>query len=81
MFIAAEMGNCKREIAEMEKDKKVRIEFHTRCNAALIILDHLDQMTTWQGLQTKSWRCCLRWKGIQNGQYDDQESAKSSICW
>ncbi len=26
----------------MEKDKKVHIEFHTRCNAALIILDRLD---------------------------------------
>ena len=64
MFIAAEMGNRKREIAEMEKDKKVRIEFHTRCDAALIILDHLDQMTTWQGLRTKSLRCCLRWKGV-----------------
>ncbi len=42
MFIAAEMGNRKREIAEMEKDKKVRVDFHTRRDAALIILDRLD---------------------------------------
>jgi hypothetical protein len=42
MFIASEMGNCKREIAEMEKDKKVRIEFHMRRDATLIILNRLD---------------------------------------
>jgi hypothetical protein len=42
MFIAAEMRNRKREIAELEKDKKVSIEFHTRRDAALIILDCLD---------------------------------------
>ena len=42
MFIAAEMGNREREIAEMEKGKKVRIEFHARRDAALVVLDRLD---------------------------------------
>ncbi len=42
MFIAAEMGNREREIAEMEKGKKVLIKFHARCDAALVVLDRLD---------------------------------------
>jgi hypothetical protein len=41
MFVAAEMGNQKRENAEMEKDKKVHMEFHARRDAALVVLDHL----------------------------------------
>jgi hypothetical protein len=43
MFISAEMGNREREIAGMEKGKKVRIKFHARRDAALVVvLDRLD---------------------------------------
>jgi hypothetical protein len=42
MFIAAEMGKREREIAEMEKGKNVRIKFHMRRNAALVVLNCLD---------------------------------------
>ena len=66
MFIAAEMGNRKREIAEMEKDKKVRVEFHTRHNAALIILDRLNHESDGNvaRLTNKELEVLLRWKGV-----------------
>ena len=66
MFIAAEMGNHKREIAEMEKDKKVRVEFHTRRDAALIILDRLNHESDGNvaRLTNKELEVLLRWKGV-----------------
>jgi hypothetical protein len=66
MFIATEMGNRKREIAEMEKDKKARIEFHTRCDAALIILNRLDHESdgNMARLRNKGLEVLLRWKGV-----------------
>ena len=66
MFIAAEMGNRKREIAEMEKDKKVRVEFHTWRDAALIILDRLDHESDGNvaRLTNKELEVLLRWKGV-----------------
>ena len=66
MFIAAEMGNSKREIAEMEKAKKVCIEFHTRRNAALIILDRLNHESDGSAarLTNKEMEVLLRWKGV-----------------
>ena len=69
MFIAIEMGNGKREIAEMEKDTNVRIEFHTRRDAALIIiLDRLDHESDGivAGLTNKELGVLLRlrWKGV-----------------
>ncbi len=42
MFIAAEMGNREREIAEMEKEKEVHIDFYVRRNAVLFVLDRLE---------------------------------------
>jgi hypothetical protein len=36
------MGNREREITGMEKGKKVRIKFHARRDAALVVLDRLD---------------------------------------
>ncbi len=61
-FIAAEMENCEREIAEMEKDKKVRIEFHTRRGVALIILDHFNHELDGNvvGLTNKELKVLLR---------------------
>ena len=42
MFIAAEINRRKAEAAEREKDKKRRVEFHARHEAALPILDRLE---------------------------------------
>ncbi len=66
MFTAAEMGNREREIAEMEKGKKVRIEFHARRNAALIVLDRLDHELDGnvERLTNKDLEVLLWWKGV-----------------
>ena len=66
MFISAEMGNGEREIAEMEKGKKVRIEFHVRRNATLVVLDGLDHELDGNidRLTNKDLEVLLRWKGV-----------------
>mgnify|MGYP006188633329 CR=1 FL=1 len=66
MFISAEMGNREREIAEMEKGKKVRIEFHARRDAALVVLDRLDHEFDGnvERLTNKDLEVLLRWKGV-----------------
>ena len=66
MFISAEMGNREREIMEMEKGKKVRIEFHVRRNAALVVLDRLDQELDGDAerLTNKDLEVLLRWKCV-----------------
>ena len=66
MFISAEMGNREREIAKMEKGKKVRIQFHTRRNTALVVLDRLDLELDGniKRLTNKDLEVLLRWKGL-----------------
>ena len=66
MFISAEMGNREREIAKMEKGKKVRIQFHTRRNTALVVLDRLDHELDGniKRLTNKDLEVLLRWKGL-----------------
>ncbi len=66
MFISAEMGNREREIAGMEKGKKVRIQFHTRRNTALVVLDRLDHELDGniKRLTNKDLEVLLRWKGL-----------------
>ena len=66
MFINAEMGNREREIAEIEKGKKVRVEFHARRDAALVVLDRLDQEFDGDAgrLTNKDLEVLLRWKGV-----------------
>jgi hypothetical protein len=78
MIIAAEMGNRKREIAEMEKDTKVRVEFHTRRNAALIILDRLDHESdgNMERLTNKELEVLLRWKGISETKMGNMASKR-----
>ena len=65
MFIATDMGNRKREIAETEK--KVCIEFHTRPDADLIILNRLDHESDHGNvvrLTNKELEVLLRWKDV-----------------
>ncbi len=66
MFIAAEMGNRERIIAEMEKGKKVCIEFHARRDAALVVLNCLDHELDGnvERLTTKDLEVLLQWKGV-----------------
>ena len=67
MFISAEMGSREREIATMEKGKKVRIEFHiVRHNAALVVLDRLYHKLDGdvERLTNKDLEVLLRWKGV-----------------
>ena len=42
MFKAAEINRRTAEAAEREKDKKGRVDYHHRCEAALPILDRLE---------------------------------------
>jgi len=66
MFISAEMGSREREIAAMEKGKKVRIEFHVRHDAALVVLDRLYHKLDGdvERLTNKDLEVLLRWKGV-----------------
>jgi hypothetical protein len=50
----------------MEKGKKVRIEFHARRDAALVVLDRLDHELDGNAkrLTNKDLKVLLRWKGV-----------------
>jgi hypothetical protein len=66
MFIGAEMGNRESEIPEMEKNKKVWIEFHARRDAALVVLNRLHHESDGniESLSNKELEVLLRWKGV-----------------
>ncbi len=66
MFIAAEMVNRERKIAEVEIGKKVRIDFHAMRNAALIVLYRLEHElgNDIPRLCNKELEVLLKWKGI-----------------
>ena len=66
MFVSAEMGNREREIAAMEKGKKVRIEFQARRDAALIVLDRLNHELDGnvEKLTNKDLKVLLWWKSV-----------------
>jgi hypothetical protein len=42
MFIAVELNQRRAEAKEREKDKKSRVEYHARREAALLIVDRLE---------------------------------------
>jgi hypothetical protein len=66
MFIVVELNRQRAEAAEREKDKKSRVEYHTRCEAALPIVDRLENELEnnvgW--LKSKELEVLLRWKGV-----------------
>jgi hypothetical protein len=66
MFIAAEINRRKAEAAEREKEKKRRVEFHARREAALPIVDRLKhELDNDVGrLTSKELEVLLRWKGV-----------------
>jgi len=66
MFKAAEINRRKAEAAEREKEKKSRVEYHARREAALPIINHLqnDLGGDIQRLKSKELEVLLRWKGV-----------------
>ena len=66
MFKAAEINRRTAEAAEREKDKKGRVDYHRRGEAALPILDRLenDLENDVGQLTSKELEALLRWKGV-----------------
>ena len=66
MFKAAEINRRKAEAAEREKEKKSRVEYHARREAALPIVDRLehDLENDVGQLTSKELEVLLRWKGV-----------------
>jgi len=66
MFKSAEIVRWNAEAVEVEKDKKRRLEYRARREAALPILDRLENVLengiTW--LTGKELEVFLRWKGV-----------------
>ncbi len=66
MFIAAEINRRKAEAAEREKEKKSRLEYHARHEAALPIVDRLEHEldNDVERLTSKELEVLLWWKGV-----------------
>jgi hypothetical protein len=66
MFIAVELNRRRAEAAEREKDKKSWVEYHARHEAALLIVDRLEnELENDVGrLKSKELEVLLRWKGV-----------------
>jgi hypothetical protein len=66
MFIAVELNRWRAEAAERERDKKSRVEYHARREAALLIIDCLEnELENNVGrLKSKELEALLRWKGV-----------------
>ena len=66
MFKAAEINRRKSEAAEREKEKKSRVEYHARREAALSIINRLqnDLGDDIGRLKSKELEILLRWKGV-----------------
>ncbi len=66
MLIVAELNQRKAEATGREKDKKSRVEYHTRGEAALPIIDRLkNELENYVGrLKSKELEVLLRWKDV-----------------
>jgi hypothetical protein len=66
MFIAVELNRQRAEAAESEKDKKRRLEYHARREAALPIVNRLENEleNDVRRLKSKELEVLLRWKGV-----------------
>jgi hypothetical protein len=66
MFKAAEINRRTEEAAEREKEKKSRVEYHARREAALPIVDRLENEleNNVVRLTSKELEVLLRWKGV-----------------
>jgi hypothetical protein len=66
MFKSAEIVSQNAEAAEREKDRKRRLEYHARREAALPVLDRLENEleNVVVGLTGKELEVLLHWKGV-----------------
>ena len=66
MLIVVELNQRNAEVAEREKEKKSRVEYHARREAALPIVDRLqnDLGDDIGWLKSKELEVLLRWKGV-----------------
>jgi hypothetical protein len=66
MFISVELNWQKAEAAEREKDRKSRVEYHVRREAAPPIIDRLEtELENYVGrLKSKELEVLLQWKGV-----------------
>jgi hypothetical protein len=66
MFKVAEINRRTHEAAEKEKEKKSRVEYHARSEAALPIVDRLknELESNVARLTSKELEVLLRWKGV-----------------
>ena len=66
MLKAAEINRRTAEAAERKKDKKGQVDYHHRHEAALSILNHLEnELENNLGrLTSKELEALLRWKGV-----------------
>jgi hypothetical protein len=66
MFKSAEIVRWNAEALEVEKDKKQRLEYRARCEAALPVLNRLEKVleNAVTRLTGKELEVLLRWKGV-----------------
>jgi len=66
MLIGVELNQRNAEVAEREKEKKSRVEYHSRREAALPIIDRLQNNLGDDigRLKSKELEVLLRWKGV-----------------
>jgi hypothetical protein len=64
--MAVELNWQRAEAVEREKDKKSRVEYHARCEAAFLIVDRLEnELENNVGqLKSKELEVLLWWKGV-----------------
>ena len=85
MFKASEINRRTAEAVKREKDKKGWVDYHHRCEAALPILDRLEnEMKNGVGwLTSKELETLLRWKGVsvsKKGERCEQTHTVPTIC-
>ena len=66
MLIAVELNQRNAEVAEREQEKKIRVEYHVRREAALPIANRLqnDLGDDIGRFKSKELEVLLRWKGV-----------------
>ncbi len=66
LLIGQEIGDRKKRVIELEKERKKRLDFYQKCDAALIVLDHLEHNldSDVNKLCKNDLKNLLMWKGV-----------------
>jgi hypothetical protein len=66
VILSTELKNMKKKVAKLERERKSRIEFTKRREAALVVLDHLEHELDRDEdkLCNNKMKMLPRWKGI-----------------